>query len=68
MKVKLFMWLVHQKKILTWENLLKRGFVGPSKCHLWLIGGDDGEFTKPLPLYLYYVGLGGLSLQANRQG
>ena len=34
MKVKLFMWLVHQKKILTWENLLKIGFVGPSKCHL----------------------------------
>ena len=34
MKIKLFMWVVHQNKILTWENLLKRGFVGPSKCHL----------------------------------
>ena len=35
---------------------------------MWLIGGDDGVFTKPLPLYLYHVGLGGLSLQANIQG
>lgn len=34
MKIKLFMWLVQQKKIQTWENLLKRGFVGPSKFHL----------------------------------
>jgi len=34
MKIKLFIWLVQQKKILTWENLLKRGFVGPSKCPL----------------------------------
>lgn len=34
MKTKLFMWLVHQKKILRWENLLKMGFVDPSKCHL----------------------------------
>lgn len=28
------MWLVQQKKILTWENLLRKGFVGPSKCYL----------------------------------
>jgi len=30
-----------------------------------LIGGDDGTFTKPLPLHLYLLGLGGLNLQAN---
>jgi len=34
MKIKLFIWLVHNRKILTWENLLKKGFIGPSKCYL----------------------------------
>jgi len=34
MKIKLFMWLVHHKKILTWENLRKKGFAGPSRCQL----------------------------------
>jgi hypothetical protein len=34
LKVKLFTWLMLEQKILTWENLLKRGFVGPSKCVL----------------------------------
>lgn len=28
------MWLVHHKKILTWENLRKRGSAGPSRCQL----------------------------------
>eukprot|EP00253_Pinus_taeda_P030811 PITA_30811 len=28
------MWLVHQKKILTWENIRKRGVLGPSRCQL----------------------------------
>eukprot|EP00253_Pinus_taeda_P033643 PITA_33643 len=34
MKIKLFMWLVHQKKYLTWENLRKRGLACPSRCQL----------------------------------
>ena len=34
MKIKLYMWVVHQNKILTWENLLKREFFGPYKFHL----------------------------------
>eukprot|EP00253_Pinus_taeda_P022782 PITA_22782 len=34
MKVKLFKWLVHQGKILIWDNLKQKGFVGPSRCHL----------------------------------
>ena len=34
MKVKQFKWLVQQGKILTWDKLRKRGFVGPSRCHL----------------------------------
>lgn len=28
MKIKLFIWLMHQRKILTSENLLKKGFIG----------------------------------------
>eukprot|EP00253_Pinus_taeda_P025758 PITA_25758 len=34
MKIKLFMWLVHHKKILTWDNIRKRGIMGPSRCQL----------------------------------
>ena len=33
MKIKMLMWLVQQKKILTWENLLKKGLLGQSKCN-----------------------------------
>eukprot|EP00253_Pinus_taeda_P003152 PITA_03152 len=35
MKIKLFMWLVQHKKILTWENLRKRGVASPSRCQLY---------------------------------
>jgi len=35
MKIKLFMWLVHHNKILTWDNIRKRGFLGPSRCQLY---------------------------------
>eukprot|EP00253_Pinus_taeda_P008423 PITA_08423 len=34
MKTKLLMWLVQHKKIMTWENLRKRGLVGPYRCQL----------------------------------
>lgn len=34
MKIKLFILLVHQRKILAWENLLKKGFIVPSRCYL----------------------------------
>lgn len=33
-KIKLFRWLDQHEKILTWENLKKRGFAGPSRCQL----------------------------------
>eukprot|EP00253_Pinus_taeda_P034699 PITA_34699 len=35
MKIKLFLWLVLQRKILTWDNINKRGFLGPSRCQLY---------------------------------
>eukprot|EP00253_Pinus_taeda_P023451 PITA_23451 len=33
-KIRTFLWLLMQKKTLTWENLQKKGFQGPSKCHM----------------------------------
>jgi hypothetical protein len=33
-KIKLFVWLAVENKILTWKNLQKRGWVGPGICHL----------------------------------
>jgi len=35
MKIKLFLWLVLQRKILTWDNIKKRGFLGPLRCQLY---------------------------------
>ncbi|XP_057871389.2 uncharacterized protein LOC131077832 [Cryptomeria japonica] len=35
-KCNFFLWLVAQRKCLTWENLRKRGFQGPSICVLCL--------------------------------
>lgn len=34
MKIKLFMWLVHHRKIMNWDNIQKRGVLGPSRCQL----------------------------------
>jgi hypothetical protein len=36
-KIKMFKWLVIHNRILTWENLRKRGFIGPSRCHLYQV-------------------------------
>jgi len=33
-KIKTFMWLVQHRKILTWDNIRKRGILGPSKFQL----------------------------------
>ena len=44
----------------------EKGIFWPIKIpSMWFTRGDDGTFTKPLPLHLYLVGLGGLSLQEN---
>jgi len=34
MKIKLFTWLVQHRKILTWDNITKRGIMWPSRCQL----------------------------------
>jgi hypothetical protein len=33
-KISTFLWLVAHNNILTWDNLRKRGFIGPSWCQL----------------------------------
>jgi hypothetical protein len=33
-KVSTFLWLLVQNRILTWDNLRKKGFIGPSMCPL----------------------------------
>jgi hypothetical protein len=33
-KVSIFLWLTAQNRILIWDNLLKKGFIGPSRCTL----------------------------------
>jgi hypothetical protein len=44
-KVKLFLWLAANNKILTWQNLQWRGWEGPSRCHLCK---NDSENTDHL--------------------
>jgi len=34
LKIKLFIWLSMENKILTWDNLQSKGWEGPSICHL----------------------------------
>eukprot|EP00253_Pinus_taeda_P017014 PITA_17014 len=31
-KVSTFLWLLSKRRILTWDNLQRRGFIGPSRC------------------------------------
>jgi hypothetical protein len=45
LKVKLFIWLILEQRILTWENLVKRGFLGPSRC---VLCGKDEEIVYHL--------------------
>ena len=44
-KIALFCWLLIRGRILTWENLVKRGMTGPSHCVLCL---DSSETTSHL--------------------
>lgn len=31
-KISTFLWILSKRRILTWDNLIKRGFIGPSRC------------------------------------
>ena len=41
LKLKLFSWLVGKDKLLTWEALQRRGWVGPSICSLCKSAPED---------------------------
>jgi hypothetical protein len=45
LKIKLFVWLIAENKILSWKNLQKRGWKGPGICNLCK---KDRESTKHL--------------------
>ena len=47
-KISCFIWLALRNKILTWENLQKRGKVGPGMCALCCSDGEtvDHLFTN----------------------
>lgn len=44
-KIKTFLWLLMHRKMLTWENLRKKGFIGPSHCPM---GGMEEETMNHL--------------------
>ena len=51
-KITLFLWLVAHSSILTWDNLSKRGFVGPSMC---LLCGEAEETMNHLLNSCHYT-------------
>jgi hypothetical protein len=48
LRIKLFSWLLFENKILTWDNLSKRGFCGPSRC---VLCGEEEESINHLMVY-----------------
>lgn len=43
LKLKCFLWLAIQDKLKTWENLLKRGWIGPSRCSLCMVSTETSQ-------------------------
>ena len=43
LKIRCFIWLIVGNRILTWENLMKRGWLGPSLCALCRNGEDSSH-------------------------
>jgi hypothetical protein len=48
MRIKLFCWLVFENRILTWDNMSKRGLYGPSRC---VLCGEGEESIKHLMVH-----------------
>ena len=41
LKIKCFVWLALKNQVLTWDNLMARGWQGPGCCGLYLSGEDS---------------------------
>jgi hypothetical protein len=52
LRIKLFCWLMIENRILTWDNLLKRGFSGPSRCFMC---GEGEETINHLMVYFPFT-------------
>jgi hypothetical protein len=51
-KITLFLWLMNHSSILTWDNLVRRGFAGPSIC---LLCGEAEETMNHLLNSCHYT-------------
>jgi hypothetical protein len=51
LRIKLFCWLMFENIILTWDNLSKRGFFGPSRC---VLCGEREESLKHLMVEFFF--------------
>ena len=69
MKTKLFMWLVHDKKILTQENIEKRGVSSPSRCQLCESQEETMEHLLNLCIFtsLLWDGIASIFRQIDRE-
>lgn len=47
LKIRVFLWLIEKNVLLTWDNLQRRGWVGPSICTLC---GNEEETIKHITL------------------
>jgi hypothetical protein len=52
LKVKIMLWLAIENRILTWDNGMKRGWTGPSRCALCK---DDSESVQHLFISCHYA-------------
>jgi hypothetical protein len=50
-KISTFLWLVAHRSILTWDNLMKWGFIGPSICPLFLGEAESQNHLLNLCFY-----------------
>jgi len=50
-KVSTFLWLLSKQRILTWDNLQKCGFIGPSRCSNYDLHSENiKHFLDTCPL------------------
>ena len=65
-KIQMFAWLVGRKRIITWDQLQKRGFSGPPRCSLCNQDGDK-ETGVSTSGYAMSLGSGAVSWRSRKQ-